>query len=116
MPESIKETIEEASKRYATEMYGIGYHPDVEKAFKKGAEGQKIQSNKEISIWRLAVEKQEARCKALKALVTDALQKSYDKEEVLEQLNLLYSMKNSTVDTFTDDEDRITEKWFEQFK
>jgi len=37
-------------------------------------------------------------------------------EEVLEHLNLLYSMKNSTVDTFTDNNDRITMKWFEQFK
>jgi hypothetical protein len=50
--------------------------------------------------------------------------KSYDKivgelyteEEVLEQLNLLYSMKNALVDTFTDEKDFITIKWFEQFK
>ena len=40
----------------------------------------------------------------------------YSEEEVLEQLNLLYSMKNSLVDTFTDKNDRITMKWFEQFK
>ena len=44
--------------------------------------------------------------------------KSYDKivgelyteEEVLEQLNLLYSMKNALVDTFTDEKDFITIK------
>lgn len=41
-------------------------------------------------------------------------EKLYTKEEVLEQLNLLYSMKNSTVDTFTDEDDRITMKWFER--
>ena len=40
--------------------------------------------------------------------------KTYTEEEVLEQLNLLYSMKNSLVDTFTDKNDRITKKWFDQ--
>lgn len=40
----------------------------------------------------------------------------YTKEEVLEQLNLLYAMKNSTVDLYTDEEDFITLKWFEHFK
>jgi hypothetical protein len=40
----------------------------------------------------------------------------YSVEEVLEHLNLLYSMKNSMVDTFTNDDDYITMKWFEQFK
>jgi hypothetical protein len=40
----------------------------------------------------------------------------YSEEEVLDQLNLLYAMKNSLVDTFTDEEDYITMKWFEQFK
>jgi hypothetical protein len=42
--------------------------------------------------------------------------KMYSEEEVLEQLNLLYGMKNSLVDTFTDENDYITMKWFEQFK
>jgi len=43
-------------------------------------------------------------------------ERMYSEEEVLEQLNLLHAMKNSTVDTYTDDEDYITNKWFEQFK
>ena len=38
----------------------------------------------------------------------------YTKEEVLEQLNLLHSMKNALVDTFTDEDDYITMRWFEQ--
>ena len=42
--------------------------------------------------------------------------KVYSEEEVIEHLNLLYSMKNSMVDTFTNDDDYITMKWFEQFK
>ena len=49
---------------------------------------------------------------AQKQLKTE--EKFYTKEEVLEELNLLYSMKNSMVDTFTDKNDRITMKWFEQ--
>lgn len=40
--------------------------------------------------------------------------RSYSKEQLIEQLNLLYSMKNSTVDTFTDENDYITDKWFNQ--
>lgn len=63
----------------------------------------------------------------IKAFSSDAFEQGYkfaqeqnkelfSKEEVLEQLNLLYSMKNSLVDTFTDKNDYITMKWFEQFK
>jgi len=46
----------------------------------------------------------------------EADKKMYSEEKVLEQLNLLYGMKNSLVDTFTDENDYITMKWFEQFK
>jgi hypothetical protein len=43
-------------------------------------------------------------------------ERMYSEEEVLEQLNLLHSMKNSLVDTFTDKNDYITMKWFKQFE
>lgn len=43
-------------------------------------------------------------------------EKRYSAVEVLEHLNLLCRMKSSTVDTFTDKNDYITEKWFEQFR
>jgi hypothetical protein len=43
-------------------------------------------------------------------------ERSYSREEVLFQLNLLYSMKSSTLDTFTDEKDMITMNWFKQFK
>jgi hypothetical protein len=122
-----QETLEEAKQRYAefTYCYPLERVKTFDKEaqmellrrqFELGAKWQQEQDNKEIAMWKLAVEKQEARCIALKSLVTDALLKSYDKKEVLEQLNLLYSMKNSMVDTFTDDDDYITMKWFEQFK
>ena len=56
-----------------------------------------------------------AKQKAVELLKWQA-EKSYSEKEVLEQLNLLYSMKNSTVDTFTDDDDYITMKWFNENK
>jgi len=40
----------------------------------------------------------------------------YSEEEVLEHLNRLLLMPNSELDTFTDDNEMITMKWFEQFK
>lgn len=42
--------------------------------------------------------------------------KMYSEEEVKKQLNLILAMKNSLLDTFTDDEGFITDKWFKQFK
>jgi hypothetical protein len=43
-------------------------------------------------------------------------ERSYSKEEVLEQLNILMSLPSSTLDKFTDKNGSITKEWFEQFK
>lgn len=43
-------------------------------------------------------------------------ERMYSKEEVLEQLNLLHNMRSSKIDTYTDENDYITMKWFKQFK
>ena len=40
----------------------------------------------------------------------------YSEEEVLEHLNHLIMMSSSELDKFTDDEEMVTVKWFEQFK
>lgn len=40
----------------------------------------------------------------------------YSKEEVIEHLNHLIMLPSSELDKFTDDEEMITMKWFEQFK
>ena len=40
----------------------------------------------------------------------------YTKEEVLEHLNHLIMMTSSKLDEFTNDEETVTMKWFEQFK
>lgn len=40
----------------------------------------------------------------------------YTREEVLDHLNHLLFMRSSEIDLFTDDDNKITMKWFEQFK
>jgi len=41
-----------------------------------------------------------------------ATKELYSEEEVLKHLNILYSMKNSTLDTFVDKNGMITNEWF----
>jgi hypothetical protein len=41
--------------------------------------------------------------------------KMYSEEEVLEHLNHLIMMPSSKLDEFTNDEEMVTMKWFEQF-
>jgi hypothetical protein len=43
-------------------------------------------------------------------------ERSYSEEEVLEHLNRLLLMPNSKIDTYTDDNEMMTNKWFAQFK
>jgi hypothetical protein len=43
-------------------------------------------------------------------------QRGYSKEEVLEHLNILIMMPSTKLDEFTNDEEMVTIKWFEQFK
>lgn len=43
-------------------------------------------------------------------------ERMYSQEEVLEHLNKLLLMPNSELDTFTDDNEMMTNKWFERFK
>lgn len=43
-------------------------------------------------------------------------ERMYSKEDVLEHLNHLIMMPSSELDKFTDDEEMVTVKWFEQFK
>lgn len=43
-------------------------------------------------------------------------ERMYSEEEVLEHLNHLVMMPSSKLDLYTDDDEMITMKWFEQFK
>jgi hypothetical protein len=51
-----------------------------------------------------------------KQQIIDACGSMYSEDEVLEQLNLLMSLPSSTLDEFTDNNGKITIKFFEQFK
>ena len=64
---------------------------------------QKIDAHLEVAkdLWLSAIKEQK---------------RMYSEEEVKEQLNLILAMKNSLLDTFTDDNGFITNEWFEQFK
>jgi len=43
-------------------------------------------------------------------------ERMYSEQEVLQHLNQLLLMPNSELDTFTDDNEMLTTKWFDQFK
>jgi hypothetical protein len=51
-----------------------------------------------------------------KAKEMEKEQIGYSKEEVLEHLNILIMMPSTKLDEFTNDEEMVTIKWFEQFK
>jgi hypothetical protein len=81
-----KETLEEATNKYIT---NIGYKSDKQYyKFEKLIQfGAKWQA-----------------------------ERMYSEEEVLEHLNHLIMMPSSKLDKFTNDEEMVTMKWFEQFK
>ena len=51
-----------------------------------------------------------------KAKEMEKEQRGYSKEQVLEHLNILIMMPSTKLDEFTNDEEMVTSKWFEQFK
>ena len=88
-----KETLEEAAERLTKDFPHYSVRGNMEDSDIKG--------------WFLEALQKGAKWQA---------EKMYSEEEVKEQLNLILAMKNSLLDTFTDDNGFITEKWFEQFK
>jgi hypothetical protein len=81
-----------------------GFYPDPKQGFIAGANWQQEQSKRnrlmmdEVAHWDFNI------------------QRNYSKEEVLEHLNHLIMMPSSKLDKFTNDEEMVTMKWFEQFK
>ena len=116
-----EENLENAAKKYwETNKFKSDY-PHCPLSFKDGAKW--YQEQDKLSEWNIRQEEQfNCNLKLIgefgagyDAGYAEAEKELFSKEEVLEQLNLLYSMKNALVDTFTDDNDYITMKWFEQF-
>ena len=105
-----QETLEEASYNYARDKMNRTSHLI---GFREGAKWQQEQDNKELAMWKLAVERQEARCKALNSVISDLQEGMYSEEEVL---NLLYERESelNTHNSIFDYQD--AKEWFEQFK
>jgi hypothetical protein len=86
--EQIKETLEEAAERKYPLKGELEIHFYMVRrlAFIDGAKWQQEQDNKELAKWKLAVEKQEARCIALRGVISDLQEKMYSEEEVKQML------------------------------
>jgi hypothetical protein len=84
-----QETLEEAADSYSSNpIFRMGTpRQDIKRGFELGAKWQKEQDKNK-----------------------------YSEEEVLEHLNHLIMMPSSKLDEFTNDEEMVTMKWFEQFK
>jgi hypothetical protein len=75
-----QETLEEAAKKLypiTGEYFNKEFYMVKRLAFIEGANWQQEQDNKELAMWKLAVEKQEARCITLRGVISD-LQKLND--------------------------------------
>lgn len=51
--------------------------------FIAGAKWQQEQDNKELALWKLAVERQESRCKALNSVISTLQERMYSEKEVI---------------------------------
>jgi hypothetical protein len=86
----MKQTIEEAGAAYAETVtenktsHMIGFY--------NGAQWQQEQDNKELAMWKLAVEKQEARCTSLRGVISDLQDKNkYSDEDMRTAISIAYS-------------------------
>jgi hypothetical protein len=113
-----QETLEEAGKDFIENTIRYSFNSDETKTFANrllkcvefGAEWQQEQDNKELAMWKLAVEKQEARCTSLRGVISDLQDKNKYSEEDMKQFGLylgdnLKKLKNKSIDEI-----------FEQFK
>jgi hypothetical protein len=91
-----KETLEEYAERIAENFKNVDFKAGVIYGIIEGAK-----SNAAKDYW-------------FKIFQQD--KNKYSEEEVIEQLNHLMTMPSSKLDEFTDDEEMLTVKWFEQFK
>ena len=111
-----QETLEEAAERYVksdlkkTPLYWLFYD-----TFKAGAKWQQEQDNKELAMQKLAVEKQEARCTALRGVISDLQDKNKCSEEDMINFHKWAYQKNRIEESDKTTKELLKE-WFEQFK
>lgn len=78
-----QETLEEAAERLAYDSTEENKGFPSMKRFIEGAKWQQEQDNKELGMWKLAVEKQEARCKALNSIISTLQERSYSEKDMI---------------------------------
>ena len=83
-----------------------------------GAKWQQEQDNKELAMWKLAVEKQEARCTALRGVISDLQERMYSEAiefaEWIRIKDFQTTSKNNWIGL--DMKYYTTQELFEQFK
>ena len=120
-----QETLEEAAEKVAKSKafeFKVDYKPfetdldyreyaeyGFKKGFLEGAEWQQEQNNKELAKWKLAVEKQEARCIALRGVISDLQERMYSEEDMIEFAKYCNLKDDLSVR-------ELLVIWFEQFK
>jgi len=108
-----QETLEEAAIYNYKELYeGEPLTQDGPiDAFKQGAKWQQEQDNKELAMWKLAVEKQEARCTSLRGVISDLQDKNKYSEEDLKE-----AFKSGGKMSWTDINQETQEPYYYDFK
>jgi hypothetical protein len=105
-----QETLEEALNKLKEKHTVLNLYPSnmLKNVAEFGAKWQQEQDNKELAMWKLAVEKQEARCTALRSVISNLQERMYSEEEVL---NILQDFANEDFSNVIN-----IEEWFKQFK
>ena len=82
---NVKETLEEAAENFWINDDSMSNNDRISyvNGFKQGAKWQQEQDNKELGMWKLAVEKQEARCKALNSIISTLQERSYSEKDMI---------------------------------
>jgi hypothetical protein len=93
-----QETLEEAAERIAENFKNVDFKAGVIYGIIEGAKSEAARD-----YWFKQFQQEQDKNK-------------YSEEEVLKHLNHLIMMPSSKLDKFTNDEEMVTMKWFEQFK
>jgi hypothetical protein len=119
LEEPKQETLEEAAEKYCL-INNIPIDQMIVKTdrscefetpitmFIAGAKLQQEQDNKELAMWKLAVERQEARCKALHGVISDLQERMYSEEDLRSAYRWGTTVNHGTKEHFNE--------LFEQFK
>jgi len=107
-----QETLEEALERKypLTNILHLQLNTAIRTGFQEGAKWQSEQDNKELSMWKIAVKKQEARCKALNNVISTLQERMYSEKEVESLLHKFMQSQKPNWHGYS------TTKWFEKYK